>query len=244
VSSAAVSSGTEAALLEQINSVMSRIDGKTTELQNSINGKLHWLPGGLQDRVVSGWNTFCGFMKRIWDNLNEIISNMGSLSALWSTADAWSDRVGSPVSSQVQSAEGGLLSVDDNWDGDAADAYRQTLPLQKAALDKVKSSLTDGIASALNDMARGILAFWGGLITALVTLVGGIIGALASTATIVGLPAGPFIAGAAALVASGAMIIGAETLKAVSSSANTTLRQKLADNSGFHNGHWPPAARA
>jgi len=244
VSSAAVSSGTEAALLDQINSVMSRIDGKTTELQNSINGKLHWLPGGLQDKVVSGWNTFCGFMKRIWDNLNEIISNMGSLSALWATADAWSDRVGAPVSSQVQSAEGGLLSVDDNWDGDAADAYRQTLPLQKAALEKVKSSLTDGIASALNDMARGILAFWGGLITALVTLVGGIVGALASTATIVGLPAGPFIAGAAALVASGAMIIGAETLKAVSSSANTTLRQKLADNSGFHNGHWPPAARA
>ena len=244
MSSAAVSSGTEAALLDQINSVMSRIDGKTTELQNSINGKLHWLPGGLQDKVVSGWNTFCGFMKRIWDNLNEIISNMGSLSALWATADAWSDRVGAPVSSQVQSAEGGLLSVDDNWDGDAADAYRQTLPLQKAALEKVKSSLTDGIASALNDMARGILAFWGGLITALVTLVGGIVGALASTATIVGLPAGPFIAGAAALVASGAMIIGAETLKAVSSSANTTLRQKLADNSGFHNGHWPPAARA
>lgn len=244
MSSAAVSAGTEAALLDQINSVMSRIDGKTTELQNSINGKLHWLPSGLQDKVVSGWNTFCGFMKRIWDNLNEIISNMGSLSALWSTADAWSDRVGAPVSSQVQSAEAGLLSVDDNWDGDAADAYRQTLPLQKAALEKVKSSLTDGIASALNDMARGILAFWGGLITALVALVGGIVGALASTATIVGLPAGPFIAGAAALVASGAMIVGAETLKAVSSSANTTLRQKLADNSGFHNGHWPPAARA
>jgi hypothetical protein len=93
--------------------------------------------------------------------------NMGSLSALWSTADAWSDRVGSPVSS-----------------------------------------------------------------------------ALASTATIVGLPAGPFIAGAAALVASGAIIIGAETLKAVSSSANTALRQRLAENSGFHAGHWPPAARA
>jgi hypothetical protein len=46
VSSAAVSSGTEAALLDQINSVMGRIDGKTTELQNSINGKLHCCPQG------------------------------------------------------------------------------------------------------------------------------------------------------------------------------------------------------
>ncbi len=244
MSSASVSSGTEAALLDQINAVMGRIDSKTTELQTSINAKLGWLPGPLQDKVLDGWNTFCGFMKRIWDNLNEIISNMGSLSALWATADAWSDTVGGPVSSQVQSADAGLLSVDDNWDGDAADAYRQTLPLQKAALDKVKSALTDGIATALNDMAKGIMVFWAGLFTALCTLVGGIIAAIASSATIVGLPAGPFIAAAAGLAASGALITGAEILKSVGSSANTSLRQKLADNSGFHQGHWPPAARA
>ena len=244
MSSVATSSATEAALLDQISSVVDRIETKTIELQDSINDKLHWLPGPLQDKVVSGWNSFCSFMQRVWDNLNEIISNMGSLSALWSAADAWSDGVGAPVSSQVQSAEAGLLSVDDKWDGDAADAYRQTLPLQKTALEKVKSALTDGIATALDSVARGILAFWGGLITALAALVVGIIGALASTATIVGLPAGPFIAAGAALVACGAIIVGAETLKATASSANTMLRQKLADNSGFHDGHWPPAAKA
>jgi uncharacterized protein YukE len=243
-SATAVSSGTEAALLDQINSVLDRIGGKTTELQNSINDRLHWLPGFLQDRVVAGWNRFCGFVKRIWDNLNEIISNMGSPSALWSTADAWSDRVGGPVSGQVQSADAGLLSVDDNWQGDAADAYRQTLPLQKSALEKVESTLTDGIAAALSDVAKGILVFWTGLVTALAALVVGIIGALASTATIVGLPAGPVIAAGAGLVASAAMITGAEILTSVCSSANSTLRQKLADNSAFHEGHWPPAAKA
>jgi hypothetical protein len=244
VSSAVVSSGTEAALLDQIDSVMGRIDSKTTELQNTINDKLHWLPGFLQDKVVAGWNKFCGFMKRVWDALNEIISNMGSPSALWSTADAWSDWVGSPVSGQVQSADAGLLSVDDNWDGDAADAYRQTLPLQKSALEKVKSTLTDGIATALSDVAKGVLVFWTGLVTALAALVVGIIGALASSATIVGLPAGPFIAAGAALVAVGAIFTGGEILKSVCSSANSTLRQKLAENSGFHEGHWPPAAKA
>ncbi len=100
MSDADAGSGTEAALLDRINSVLGRIDGKTTELQHSINSKLHWLPAGLQDKVVSGWNAFCGYMRGIWDNLNEIIANMGSLSALWSTADA----------------------------------YRQTLPLQKTAV--------------------------------------------------------------------------------------------------------------
>jgi hypothetical protein len=237
-------SSSEAALLDQINSVVGRIDTKTTELQNSINGKLHWLPGGLQDKVVSGWNSFCGFMKRIWDNLNEILSNMGSPSALWSAADAWSDWVGGPVSGQVQSAEAGLLTVDDNWDGDAADAYRQTLPLQKAALDKVQSTLTDGISTALNEVAKGILKFWAGLVTALAALVVGIIGAIASSATIFGLPAAPFIAAGAGLVASAAMITGAELLKGDCASANTTLRQKINDNGGFHQGHWPPVAKA
>jgi hypothetical protein len=237
-------SSSEAALLDQINAVVGRIDTKTTELQNSINGKLHWLPGGLQDKVVSGWNSFCGFMKRIWDNLNEILSNMGSPSALWSAADAWSDWVGGPVSGQVQSAEAGPLTVDDNWDGDAADAYRQTLPLQKAALDKVKSTLTDGISTALNEVAKGILKFWAGLVTALAALVVGIIGAIASSATIFGLPAAPFIAAGAGLVASAAMITGAELLKGDCASANTTLRQKINDNGGFHQGHWPPVAKA
>ena len=234
--------GTEASLLDQINSVLDRIDRKTTELQNSINKKIGWLPGFLRDKVISGWDKFCGFMKRVWDNFHEIASNMGSPSALWDTADAWSDRVGGPVSAQVQSADAGLLAVDDNWDGDAADAYRQTLPLQKTALDKVKATLSDGISSALSDVAKGIIVFWTGLVVALVALVGGIIGALASTATVVGLPAGPFIAAGAALAASAAMIAGAETLKSVCSAANSTLRQKLADNSGFHQGHWPPAA--
>jgi hypothetical protein len=128
-------------------------------------------------------------MTRIWDNLNEILSNMGSPSALWSAADAWSDGVGGPVSAQVQSAEAGLLDVDNNWDGTAAEAYRQSLPLQKAALDKVRATLTDGISTALNEVSKGILKFWAGQVTALVALVVGIVSALASSATIFGLPA-------------------------------------------------------
>ncbi|XVV13691.1 hypothetical protein ACQP2X_04870 [Actinoplanes sp. CA-131856] len=236
-------SSTEADLLDKINSTLEKIQTKTTELQNAINSKIGWLPGFLQDKVVAGWNKFTGFMQRVWTNLNEVLSNMGSPSALADTAEAWSDLVGGPVSAQVQTAEAGLLSADDKWDGDAADAYRQTLPLQKAALDKVKSSLTDGIASALSTVSTGILAFWLGLVAALVALAVGIVGALGSTATIVGLPAAPIIAAGAALAASASLIGGAETLKALCASANATLRQKLADNAGFHEGHWPPAAK-
>ena len=235
---------TEAAILDRINSVMDRIDTKTAELQSGIDAKLKFLPGPVQNSVVAGWNRFCDFMKRVWDNLNEVISNMGSPSAISETVNAWSDLVGGPVSAQVQSADAGLLEVDTNWDGDAAEAYRQTLPLQKAALDKIKSALTDGIAAALSPVATAIKIFWGALVGALVALAVGIVGALASTATIFGMPAAPVIAAGAALTASVAIIVAAENLKSACDNANGALRQKIADNAAFHDGHWPPAARA
>jgi hypothetical protein len=243
VSSAPVSAATESELVDKLLQIVDRINAKTTELQNAVNDKLGWLPGFLQDKVVAGWNKFCDFIRRVWDFWYEVCTNMGSPSRLWSTADAWSDTVGAPVSAQVQSADAGLLTVDDNWDGDAANAYRQTLPLQKAALDKVKTTLTDGISGALSDVAKGIIAFWASLAVALAALVAGIIGALGSAATIFGLPAAPFIAAGAALAADAAVIGGGLILKSVCSAASTTLRQKLDDNAGFHEGHWPPAAR-
>jgi hypothetical protein len=233
--------GAESALLDKIRSVMDRVDAKTTELQNSINEKIRLLPGFLQDKVVAGWNRFCGLLRNIWGKLSGFLAEAGSVTSLWDTADAWSERVGAPVSGEVQNADAGYLTADDNWSGSAADAYRQTLPMQKTALDKVKSALTDGIASALNDVASSIMVFWTGLLLAFGTLVVGLIGALGSSATIFGLPAAPIIAAGAGLVASLAIIAASENLKSACSKATTSLHQKLADNSAFSGGHWPPA---
>lgn len=241
--SSTVSAATESELISKILSTVDRINGKTIELQNRIDDKMHWLPSGLQDKVVSGWNKFVGVLKEIWDFWYEVATHLGSPSKLSATADAWSDSVGGPVSAQVQTADAGTLLVDDNWDGDAANAYRQTLPQQKAALEKIKNSLTDGIASALSDVSKGIIAFWVGLVSALAALVVGIIGALSSAATIFGLSASPFIAAGAALVASAAVVGGMLILKSVCTSAATSMRQKLNDNGGFRDGHWPPAAK-
>lgn len=236
-----VGAAEEAAIIERIVGLVDRINAKTTELQNNINSKLHWLPGFLRDRVVDGWNAFVGAVQKCWDALREIFGNLGSPSALWATADAWSDRVGGPVSGQVPSAKAGMLRGDDttNWQGNAAENYRQGLPLHEVALDKIKISLSDGISTALSDVAKGIITFWAGLAVALVAFLSGMIGAVTSSATIVGLPAAPFIAVAAALAAGAAFLSGGLILKAVASSNNSTLRQKLNDNSGYDGGHWP-----
>ncbi|BCY08833.1 hypothetical protein L3i22_039210 [Actinoplanes sp. L3-i22] len=230
-------------LLERIHSTINRIDGKTTELQSSIDDKVGYLPGPMQATIRKGWDDFCAFLRRIWDNLGIVLSNMGSLSALSTTATAWTERVGVPVSGQVQAADAGLLIVDDKWDGDAANAYRQMLPLQKAALEKIKTTITDGLSTALDQLHGGIFLFWTGLAGALVALAIGLISALASSATIIGLPAAPFIAAGAAVTASVALIVGCETLRRTCTSANNTLRQKF-DDSGFFHKHWPPAGTA
>jgi hypothetical protein len=231
----------EAALVGKINSAVARIDAKTVQLQNSINSKLHHLPGFLQDKVIAGWNKLTSVLQTAWDRLKDVFTNMGSPSTLWDTADAWSNSVGGPVSGQVQSAEAGSLAVDDNWDGTAADKYRQNLPMQKTAMEKMKTTFADGISSALSDVAKGIIAFWGSLVVALAAFVAGMITACASAATIFGLPAAPFIAVGAALAAGAAFLSGMLILKSVCSSANSTLRQKINDNTGYRDGHWPKA---
>ncbi|WP_250029442.1 hypothetical protein [Paractinoplanes maris] len=235
------STAQEQDLIDKIMSLLDRIEQKSNDLQSAINSKIGFLPGFLRDKVVSGWNAFCDFMRQAWDALREIVSNMGSPSALSSTANAWSNEIGGPVSGRVQFAEAGLLEVDTNWDGDAAEAYRQMLPLQKAALEKMKTVYSDGIATMLGDMVKAIYLFWGALVVALGALVIGIVGALSSSATIVGLPAAPFIAAGAAGGAVAAFAAGGLNLKSTASAANSALRQKLNDNAGYHDGAWPPA---
>ncbi len=145
------------------------------------------------------------------------------------------------MSGQVQNADAGSLTVDDNFDGSAATAYKQAVPLQKTALEKIKTTYTDGISTVLSDVGKAIYVFWGALIVALAAFIAGMIAAISSSATIVGLPAGPFIGAGAVLVALGAFAAGSMNLKSAAAAANTSLRQKINDNSGFRDGHWPKA---
>ncbi|MFI5931789.1 hypothetical protein [Actinoplanes sp. NPDC051494] len=235
---------TEADLVARILSAVDRINAKAAELQEAVTARTHLLPTALRDAVVAGWNDFCARLTAIGDVWYDLVTHLGSPTALIATADRWSDLVGAPVSGKVQAADAGLLDVDDHWDGAAADAYRQTLPVQRSALENVTKVLVDGITMALADVAKGIYLFWGILVGALLTFVVGLITALASASTVFGLPAAPFIAAGAAGLASG-MVVGAGlNLEATCAAASTALRRSLADNTGFSDGHWPPAVRA
>lgn len=59
----------------------------------------------------------------------------------------------------------------------------------------------------------------------------------ASSASIVGLPAGPFIAGGAALAFLACFFAGGMNLRGAAADQNVKLRQKLNDNASFREGH-------
>lgn len=125
--------------------------------------------------------------------------------------------------------------MSDDWAEDA----EQKVPPQKTALTAIKTTFVDGIALVLSQLRTAIYTFWGILIAAVAGLVGGLIFAIATSDTIVGIAAGPFIAAAAVVAFLAAAYAGSLTLKSAAASANTQLRAKLDDSTAFPGGTWP-----
>jgi hypothetical protein len=227
-----------AATIAEVNALVARIDAKTIELQNSINKNIGKLPGFLADKVVAGWNKFCEYMRKVWDFWKYVVENMGDPDKLNETAQAWSSNVGGPVSGKAGVSTLDSAQVDNYWDGTSAQKYKDLLPAQNLALKDI-NNITDGIGKALKDTAAGIWKFWAGLLVALGALVVGIIGAIASSATVFGLPAAPFIAGGAALAADIAVGTGMMLLRGDCKGANTDLNQWLNEKQHYKDDHWP-----
>jgi hypothetical protein len=229
----------EARVLHQIHDLVHRIEHKTTDLLNTIDRTLRTLPTAIAARIADGTERFLALLRQAYGALAEVLDTMGSPSTLWAHATAWSGEVGGPVSGLALDADLDHTQADDGWGGSAAEAYRNCLGPQKNALVAVKATLTDGIAAMLSEMARAILVFWGLLAAGLASLVAGVIGAIAASATIVGLPAGPFLAGSAALTFLAAFAGGVMNLRSCAADQNVRLMQKLNDNASFRHGHWP-----
>lgn len=235
---------TEQAALEKINNEITRINEKVTELSNKINSVLSNVPsflGWVVDRVEALWDEFVAAMERLWEKITEIFSNLGSPSTLWDTADDWSELVGGPVSGIAGNAHSDNSEIDRYWEGDAAVAYLDTLMPQRVAMEKIQTTFSEPVATALSGMAKAIIAFWVSLGIALASLVAGLIGAAAASGTIIGIPAGIVVAIGAVAVCVAAIAAGYLILKSEASSAKNTLTTKLNDNTGFRDEGAGPA---
>jgi hypothetical protein len=232
--------------MDEILGLLDQIEARFGELRSAVNDVLSRVPGWaswIGDRIHEAWDYMCKQATKFWNWLSNILNNMGDPGNLSSTGSSWNRSVGGPVSAKVQVAEAGSLEADDTWSGTAAENYRQRIGLHKTALDKIKFRMTDGLSSALDTVKTAIYIFWGAVAVALTILVGGLITAIASEASVFGAPAGPFIAAAAILACLTSMTVGGYKLKSDCRSARDLLeRQVINESSGYFGGHWPAGA--
>lgn len=230
-----MSASAEAAIAE-MRVTVDKIDVKLLELQTGVNANLRRLPSALQNAVVDKWNEFVRLMQEAWGYYANIVENLGDPDYLRWDAEMWTRQVGGTVSAKQQVAEAGSLLVDDNWDGSAANQYRQSVIKQKAALEKVRTALAEPATKALNDLASAIETFCWALVAALAALLVGIITAIATVATIIG----AVIAGIATAAAFLSAVIGGMIkMESDVKDIKGDLIEAIGDNSGFEDEHWP-----
>lgn len=230
--------------LEEINRLVQRLQDGFNELVGAINDVLSWVPWGLgwaADKVRDAFGYLEEKWNQFWDATTLIFGNMGDLGAVEAVGQQWSSDLGSPVSQEVGNVDRALLRADDHWKGQAAEAYFPKAQLHKTAMEKLQG-FTDTAADALDGVRAGLVKFYAGLVVALGALVGGLVAALASSATIFGIPAGIFIFAAACLAAEGSFFAGGLLLKSDCNSAQSKLNRKLGELTGFPDGAWPPGA--
>jgi hypothetical protein len=201
-------------VIDEVTRLLDEIRGKVDELTRTINETLAKVPGWASwvvDRVRDGWDAFCEKLGQFWDWFTDKLAYAGDPGGLSDLARRWADEVAAPVSAQTHEIEAGDLLVDDRWQGDAADQYRQRVPDQKLTLKAVRSEYVAALTSALNSMSSAITVFWWGVAGALVSLALGIVGAVTAAGGVVTAPAAPVIAGlgvAGALIALGTTLYG------------------------------------
>lgn len=233
-------------MLKRVERFLARVDQEVHRLYDNCNSALRWLPGYLGDRLVAALRELGGLISRFFTELAKIVTNPGWPPGVLSTAGDWTNTVGGPVSGLASYFTLDQMSSDNKWQGPAAEAYRDTLPTQKAAVEGIKQ-LTDALDSNLTKVGWGIVALWAGLAIAIGSFVIECIAEASAAATVVGAP--PAAAGAGV---STAKVIGLVTavVGAFLTYVGTlvdglgTLRQKLAGNEAYPGGSWPKSTSA
>ena len=143
--------------------------------------------------------------------------------------------------SLISQATAGQTDIDERWQGPAATAYLGTLPDQAKALTAIVAATAD-IDDALTKVAGGIIAFWLGVLAAIVPYIIELAGWGAAASTGVGAPPAAAGAGASTLKVLGiiaAVVTAAITYLTAVSSQYKDLLQRVETNDGFPGGHWP-----
>lgn len=232
------------AVIQKANEKLKEIQDKIKELFDKINSLLSWVPSFLSsvvDKIKDAVNAFNAKLQQFWDKVEQFISEPGSPSALKQAAQSWENSVSKVISDITGTLSTDQLQAENDWQGQAANAYKSTIPSQTAALNSIKG-IADQLNTSLNNLGNAVIAFWVAIGAAFLTFVVGLVAAIAACCTVVGTPAG--VGAAATTIGVVLALVTTAVLALVSylnsvSSEQASLTQKLNDNSTFPHGKWP-----
>lgn len=163
----------------------------------------------------------------------------GNPSAIREVGDDWTQQVGAAAIAQAQELGRERLPSYGRWKGNAADVYYIGVGIgQVKALEAVRNA-TNEINESMKAIAAAVTSFWTSVGIAVSTLIGGIIGALAASGTIVGIPAG-IVIGVGACVAFIAVL--GEAIFSLGNAFNDTRLLTAAENAAPLQAGWPTLA--
>jgi hypothetical protein len=232
------------AIVSDIRQRLAEADAEVARIAANVDNALSGLPdlvgGGLREAVAQ--------LRQVFDDAVGLIvgplTYVGDPVALQNAGAAWAIDIGGTTGALAGVPSLNGAKVDDFWTGMAADAYKNTLPAQAAALTAIKTA-GDELSSTLTELANGIGRFWIAIGEAVLSFVVGIGTAVAATETGIGVPVG---VGLGVAVAGGLGVAVRSAFDALTdittdtATRATALGNRLANDVAFPRGAWPRSA--
>lgn len=231
-------------ILRRVREALDQIPKEFQRLVDNINSVLRTLR--LADWAVQQINSALtavrDFIGKVMAEVGKFVTQPGVPWTLWNHGNAWTRQVGGKASNWQDVFHLATMKTDDEWKGNAADAYKNMLWLQPKALGAVKAA-SDEVDDVLTKMAIAIGVAWLAVVSALVSFVVELVAEATAAATGVGAPA----AAAGAALSAGkvwGIVAGAlAVLEAVVAGsllpAIKDLNQRIHNSEGLPGGHWP-----
>jgi hypothetical protein len=247
------------AVLGQLSDSINKLETFAPRLTNAINDTttrvnslISSVPGPLRRIVDDIIDQAEELLKRIWELAKQlcdwVAENVWPVISgpkrLYDAGNAWTTTVFGKVTEVSGQLDLSKSGVDDYWTGPAATAYAQTIPVQKAAADKIADAISktrEALQSLAFTLGALYIALVAGLLAALIQVMGG----SAAVASVVGIPPGlmAIVSGLLTGIGTvGTVYAAGKELVAGSGEKFATLLEIQNDRRAFgEGGRWPKA---
>src|SRR5688572_19499297 len=176
-----------AALLHRVRRLLDQVRRVADALVARVRLAVRLLPPQVGRQTLTLTGAFAVDLDKLIALLEPLLISPGWPPTLFRTGDAWTERVGRPVSRLSDLASVEQTRVDELWQGPAATAYTQAVAGQAKAFKAVKAAV-DEIDDALAKLGGALVVVWAAIVAALLLYVAELAAAAKAAAGVVTAP--------------------------------------------------------